>query len=650
MDLISVLNEKWEEQITIFQLLDEYKSIDYLKLLVRLSRKIIEKSLHLTNNPSYLEGFYVNIKEDYDQELLASEIVYFLGSILLMPMSYEHVQRLMSNFIVISDKEMVIACIRYITTRSMEELAKNAYLGAYLVPLNIPSEFQSLSQIQPFKTQLASKRDEFIQVHKNVSIYESEINASKELEAMALKKEQEQRIVQKQVKSLESKMKKSELNEQWMSICKVYYQEQCILNESKMKVMELNRQINDFDDQQDQLMNQKSQLEQKLNGNAEDIIVKLNEDLKKSNFIQQTQKEDLEIQTKLLKVLQQSFSKSITRVDVLAIEDKISKLNGELNFATHNLISKEQQQDTPLVEQQLNALLNKKMFLQEKLATLNANQPQLQVPNHLKSTRSEYIYKKKELNDLVASKNTLITQLQDINEQLKIKDDQIRKLEIKAGIEGFTKMRAELIKLSNKKSKLDATKMETLEDLSALVVEINKIAIEKKALINPKSSQLKKLRLKNGKQEEIINENQFAYDAKIVHIKREVQELADTVTLLASTSTTMEGRKDELDDLLEVVKHHSTLLKDEKRKNLSKSEESLDTIKEKLKRKLFEMEVKLKSSLEIERNIKDVIEPTKRSIESYTVLTELLGLLIKDNEVQLNGVHDLQGTENRLLI
>ena len=642
----------WDENPTVFQLLDEFKGPDFLKLITRLSRKIINKSKEFTNNALYIESFYVHIKEDEEPSVLAIEIVNFLANVLLMPITNEQADALTTNFSSTTDKDSLIACLKYILFEKTNAHTKNAYLGAYLVPLNIPPEYQSLASIQQLKTQSYEKRDEFIAVHKRVSAVQSDFDALNSKEQMAIKKEEEKRILQQQIKSLDAKIKKSPQTDQWLSVCKNYYAEQCLMNEYRTKLQDLNKLMLDLEEQEAHSEYQKSALEEKLQESAESILQRLNEDFRKSSYIYQSQKEDVENQSKILAALQQTLTKTITRVDNVNIENSIAKINADLNIATQNLISKESS-GLSLLEQQLNLLTNKKTQLQEKLFDLNGSFPQLDQnnpSNHLKSLKQEYIIKKGELNELTNQKTQLITQLQLAQNKYDLRIKEMEQLEAQANVQGFTKMRDEIAKLSNKKSKLDHSKLTTLEEVSKLVIEINGKIADKKALIAPKSSQLKKLRTKISKQEEIINEKQFAYDAKILNVKKEVADLSILTTTQSDTLVQLQGRKDELEDLLEVAQEHQGLLKEEKKKNSNKSEESMNSIREMLKRKQFELEIKLKDASEMEKEIREVMEPNKNQVAAYKLLSQLLELRQTENEQLLSKSNDAQGTENRMVI
>eukprot|EP00835_Amoeboradix_gromovi_P006448 NODE_761_length_4440_cov_0.463257.p1 type:complete len:655 gc:universal NODE_761_length_4440_cov_0.463257:254-2218(+) len=649
-DLVSEL-KLWDEDITVFELLDGYKGADFLKLITRLARKIIEKSKEFTGNSDYIESCYVNIKEDADIETLASDIIYFVGSVLLMPMSNQQAQALISNFIITTEKGEILNIIKFLLSNK-DSHVRNAYLGAFLVPLNIPPEFQSLQAMQQLKTQLHEKREEFIELHKQVTAVQSEYDSLVVKEQSAIAKEEEKRILHQQVKSLDSKIPKNSQSDQWISVCKSFYSEQCLMNECKTKLQDVNQQILDFENKQEQYEYQKSELHDKLSGTSEAILQTLNEDLRKSNYIHQSQKEDVENNTKILTVLQQALSKTITRVDNLTMEDNIAKINSDLNTATQNLISKENS-GASLLENQLNLLNNKKLQLQEKLFNINGSFPQLQQQNNTgtsKLLRSEFVSKKNELSELTNLKNGLLEKLQESRDKYNLRLEEMDKIEIQGNVRGFTKMRDEISKLSNKKSKLDNAKMETLEEMSKLVNEINAKIIDKKAIIQPKSSQLKKLRVKINKQEEIINEKQFAYDAKVSNIKKEVLELNSTNSEMINKIQEIENRKEELEDLLLVAKEHVDLLRDEKKKNSSKSEESLSTIREMLKRKNFELETKLKTAIDMENSVKEFIKPNNEQLESYKALTRLLELRFAENATKISKSDDANGTENIMII
>eukprot|EP00834_Sanchytrium_tribonematis_P008262 NODE_919_length_3055_cov_0.512855.p2 type:complete len:328 gc:universal NODE_919_length_3055_cov_0.512855:1520-2503(+) len=308
--------------------------------------------------------------------------------------------------------------------------------------------------------------------------------------------------------------------------------------------------------------------------------------------------------------------------------------------------------DKKISEQQYIGLSNKKQQLIELIKSVEKDEIEIQESlDHFKELRTQYKSRKQEINSLEAEKAMLLENMSKLKLNFGEKLSAVTQKEQKAGIVGFSRMKDELMKLSNTKSNLDSVKMNTLEEVSVLVKEINTKINEKKSIIGPKSSQLKKLRNKIAKQEEIINEKQFAYDAKILNIKKEVEELSKSNTLLQENIIQKEDRREELEDLVEVAKEHLNLLQEEKKKYSSKSEESLGTIKEKLKRKLYELETKYGDLSEEETNLRSAIEPNKKMIASFEIINKILEQKKMDNDDSLNAsLEDAKNLENRMIL
>lgn len=111
------------------------------------------------------------IKIDSDMENLNTEtienkiqrIVQFL--IVMKFVTDDQVDNVL-NFLMEGDKETMYSIMHWCLQR-FEHLQKRAYLAKYLMPIEIPPEFQSDELIYEFSETLKAMQDEFKVVHKN---------------------------------------------------------------------------------------------------------------------------------------------------------------------------------------------------------------------------------------------------------------------------------------------------------------------------------------------------------------------------------------------------------------------------------------------------------------------------------------------------
>eukprot|EP00834_Sanchytrium_tribonematis_P008261 NODE_919_length_3055_cov_0.512855.p1 type:complete len:347 gc:universal NODE_919_length_3055_cov_0.512855:529-1569(+) len=339
MDLILKLKKDFDENISIFELYGEYKGPDFLKLFNRILKKLVLKAKDMTSNGLYVETHYDYLKDESDINSNSAHIVDVLGGVLQMPISHEEATELQTNLLITSDKEKLNEALRFLLSDPAEH-SKKLYLGAYLVPVDVPPEFKSLGVIQQLQTQLNQLTEDFVTIHREYSQKHNDLEVLKQLEILTTQKEDDKRVLQQQIKVLETKYDKSSESDSWLELCKAYHRENQLFIEAKAKIQELqNIQIRECDFNKEKKDSEKFNAEKRLASPISEILNEMENELHKAEYFLQSSQKDYEFQSKVLSTLQQSLGKNITRSDVIGVEDSISRLNGDLNEATQTLLS-----------------------------------------------------------------------------------------------------------------------------------------------------------------------------------------------------------------------------------------------------------------------------------------------------------------------
>ncbi|MPC32901.1 Intraflagellar transport protein 81 [Portunus trituberculatus] len=152
--------------------------------------------------------------------------------------------------------------------------------------------------------------------------------------------------------------------------------------------------------------------------------------------------------------------------------------------------------------------------------------------NKLRGKSSVYKMKRAELSDLRAEYG-ILSRTEEI---LKAKDaqllEQLNAMEAQMGVSGFHETQESMEKVSSMKATIDARKGETLEEMSGMVMDLNKKIAERKAHLAPIIKELRPLRQKMQDLTVDYNEKKHSYDSVAAGLDSNMAKLEQEVKVI----------------------------------------------------------------------------------------------------------------------
>lgn len=131
----------------------------------------------------------------------------------------------------------------------------------------------------------------------------------------------------------------------------------------------------------------------------------------------------------------------------------------------------------------------------------------------LRVKNNQFKEMKKVLNEIKAEVTVLDRTKQILKERAGDVDEFLRDLERKKGIAGYSKVEDDIQGVSELKEKLDNAKSQSLQDLTALIQQIDEEVNNKKSMLAPEIKKLRTLRNRFTEIESEYTERKRAYDA-----------------------------------------------------------------------------------------------------------------------------------------
>ena len=132
---------------------------------------------------------------------------------------------------------------------------------------------------------------------------------------------------------------------------------------------------------------------------------------------------------------------------------------------------------------------------------------------------------KAEVTVLSRTENILKSRAGDIDQFMK-------DLERQRGISGYSKVQDEIQKASEFKETLDTKKDQTLQEITAIVTQIESEVRDKKTKLAPEIKKLRGFRQKFSDMEAIYNEKKKQYDNIVLNLDQEKNKLEEEVKTL----------------------------------------------------------------------------------------------------------------------
>eukprot|EP00602_Paraphysomonas_sp_CaronLab_P003299 CAMPEP_0185020342 /NCGR_PEP_ID=MMETSP1103-20130426/2928_1 /TAXON_ID=36769 /ORGANISM="Paraphysomonas bandaiensis, Strain Caron Lab Isolate" /LENGTH=652 /DNA_ID=CAMNT_0027551173 /DNA_START=130 /DNA_END=2088 /DNA_ORIENTATION=+ len=517
-----------------------------------------------SKSPSELLHIICNIiiSIDTDMENLKAEntenkiqrIMQFLG---VMKFIGEDQMENFHNFMLEGDKETMFSVMHWCLHR-FEHLKKRAYLAKYLMPLEIPPEFQSEDLVYELSERLKEMQAEFKNVHKVADQNRSSGMKPAEYKAEIAQLEQERSQLSQKIQRLK---RETETDEPYFkdmlkvtsALRKEQEEEARIherLRESRNALHEADARFNDATRRLNDTKNQGI-----FSQSAEELLSKLSQEVKELNARKDAIDSSVAQRSAYLEKMQgwDNSDRAATEDDVRdkraqlrEIEEDIASIQERLDAAlerNNNLAVfrqasmmaftklREKETEVEKLTEEKNKIVKQ---TEEKEAELEAQgksgnrAPKRDLKKYGAQVREKietYKRMREEISSLRAELVVLQRTEQILRSRDKNLDDFLRELERKKGVEGYRDTQRQLIEMSEKTAAVDQMKGATLEEISAFVEQIGREFKSKQIQLQPLMADLKALRQEYMEVETKHQEAKNNYDKVAITLDMDKQAL-----------------------------------------------------------------------------------------------------------------------------
>ncbi len=458
------------------------------------------------------------------------------------------------------DKD-TLTSIMFWCLQNFDRLQKRAYLAKFLLPVDIPGEFQGDDLIMELVMKLKEMQAEFKEVHKEVEKVRQTTGARpQELKNEISTLEQERVQLQNKVSRMKREVHADDnYFQEMLKATSALRKEQ----EEEMKIhdrlMEGRRALQEiemrFGDSQKRLSDVRSSGTQ--NQTAEQLLTKLHKDVRDLQDRRETLESAVVEREMHLEKLQswENSDRVTTEDDVLRKRDQVHDAEDHLRQLQTQLEASLERNTKLVVFRQASTMALKKLrekedemeklqeekrritkLQDEKEAELRANGKAGNAGKPGKNDLKKYgaivrdkIEKYKKMREELSSVRAELVVLQRTEQILKSRHKNIdefnAQLEKSKGVEGFRGTQRALEEMAEKTSEIDQTKGLTLEQISTMVEQISREFKAKQTQLQPLMATLKATRAEHQEIETVYQDKRATYDKVAVGLEMEKSSL-----------------------------------------------------------------------------------------------------------------------------
>ncbi|XP_045130561.1 intraflagellar transport protein 81 homolog [Portunus trituberculatus] len=511
----------------------------------------------------------LDIREEEPEQMA----VRMLG--MLRILKYRPPDEAMNNFrqgLVSGDKHVIYPILMWLLQR-MDELKKRAYLAKYLVKLDVPAEMLGDADVADVHVKYEELIDQFKSVHREYEALRTSGFSTAELRRDITAMEEERDLVLRRIERMKQKVEGTPNSDAMLTSARGMRQEREKQKEMVQQKTNLQAASQLLEQRISRLQAQLKDIRKAGIGTTpEGLLQRLEEDMNVNSYIvKEKLPKEVAVRQRLVETLQRVAAQpAMGQQEIDQVNKQIQVLNSEINNLNEARMKEVEEDESPeskvgklsFFRQNAAIITRKKEQTAEKLNELRSEitnyqeemrekQDQLKqfsgeqvlrgeefkrYVNKLRGKSSVYKMKRAELSDLRAEYG-ILSRTEEI---LKAKDaqllEQLNAMEAQMGVSGFHETQESMEKVSSMKATIDARKGETLEEMSGMVMDLNKKIAERKAHLAPIIKELRPLRQKMQDLTVDYNEKKHSYDSvaagldsNMAKLEQEVKGLRDEV-------------------------------------------------------------------------------------------------------------------------
>ncbi|XP_063876497.1 intraflagellar transport protein 81 homolog [Scylla paramamosain] len=614
----------------------------------------------------------LDIREEEPEQMA----VRMLG--MLRILKYKPPDEAMNNFrqgLVSGDKHVIYPILMWLLQR-MDELKKRAYLAKYLVKLDVPAEMLGDADVADVHAKYEELIDQFKNVHREYEALRTSGFSTAELRRDITAMEEERDLVLRRIERMKQKVEGTPNNDAMLISARGLRQEREKQKEMVQQKANLQAASQLLEQRISRLQAQLKDIRKAGIGTTpEGLLQRLEEDMNVNSYIvKEKLPKEVAMRQRLVETLQRVAAQpAMGQQEIDQVNKQIQFLTSEINNLNEARMKEVEEDESPESKvgklsffRQNAAIINrKKEQTAEKLNELRGEitnyredmrekQEQLKqfsgeqvlrgeefkrYVNKLRGKSSVYKMKRAELSDLRAEYG-ILSRTEEI---LKAKDaqllEQLNAMEAKMGVSGFHEAQESMEKVSSMKATIDIRKGETLEEMSSMVMELNRKIAERKAHLAPIIKELRPLRQKMQDLTVDYNEKKHSYDSvaagldsNMAKLEQEVKGLRDEIIKSETQFQLQTAEK-------EIMSFKQQQASDEIKLYLSNDpQDKKKSLREQLVTNIAEQERLGRLLREDQKAAKDLVQTSAKQLGMWRDVVKLLEVKKKCLEAARNGM------------
>jgi intraflagellar transport protein 81 len=607
----------------------------------------------------------VDVREEL-QEQSKTRITEFL-KVLDYPNNFDAV---FQNGLVNADKGVVYPILYYILTR-LPEMQQRAYLARFLVSVYVPDEFLMEPDMSDLFQNYKELQAQFQVIHSEVEQQRAQAMPPHDLKLEIDQLEAERGQLNAKIAQFRTKFARDEEFQELLQATSALRKEQEEEARLHEKMGELQAQLEWSEGTllaaQQRLFDVRKALS--TDTSAEEMLELLKADVRKNReFCNERIGRELTEKMRRMEQMEQLINEPlVTQTDIDSLQNEVKFLQRDFQV----LQDKANRQTAPdqdklgIFKQQAALISKKKEKLLETLKELEAEQVRLE--KKMAATEKEYEKKRggnkfmrrdeqmKLVQSMKAKKTTfnqMKAHLREIRGELAVIDRtekilrtqntqlelDMRELERRHGVEGFSQARDDLEEVSALKQDIDIKKGATLEEMSKIVSELDARIKASKAKMSPIVKELRMLRTRAAEVQSEHENKKGAYESACASIESERTRLEAEVKQLGEETSAQESRYHILNAKLSQAESQLGVISREQTCQTTDQHYSKEykTLKEWYGRKI-EAEVKQSNELRAsQKSIKESAEFNSVQMRQFSDLRHLLNLKLRLAEDEMD--------------
>lgn len=474
--------------------------------------------------------------------------------------------------VITGEKGIVYSVLVWILPK-IEALKKRAYLGKFLVKVDVPAEILQDQEVESTYNAYNELVEEFKEVHRSTDTLKNNQYTAADIKKDIQQMEQEYEQIQKTIERKKARVAQIQNHEELLAGARSLRREQerqASITEQRLgqksamaaadsKILRLQQQLRDI----------KAATQ---NMSVEKLMIKLEEENRSTQYlVDEKLPKEIASKKKVCSSLQKVLLEpAMNDDDIDELQETAQELQNELNELHHERMSKADPVDDKLsmFRKQAMMISRKKDALAEELkehtnewtsseASLKDKKEQMkrmgasevlrgeefrQYTMMLRNRGNVYKSKRAEIADLRAEIGVLARTESILSNQFNTIKETIANTEKEKGISGYTDAQDELEKVSAQKGATDEQKGAVLEDMSGMSNKLHTAIADKKATLAPIIKELRPLRSKCQELEARHADKKSEYDSVSASIGSNLSSLEQEVKGMRELAQSEESR------------------------------------------------------------------------------------------------------------